>query len=161
MNPFLQKPAHQLSESDFRHAPVWRFMESEEASSTNADESFVCAHEAGPMLGEYASYLVSATYTLKNGSLLPGFVELAVLGKMVECTPGAVFAKGKTVESLGKDTALRLQRILKLEGAQPVAWQLDVCVGGEREPRRSTIARPGLLQVLMLLFKLGRLHRAR
>ena len=161
MAPHREMPAYQLTEADFRQTPVWRFMNEGEAVSADADESFVSAHEAGPMLGEYASYLVSATYTLKNGSLLPGFVELAVLGKMVECTPGAVFAKGKTVESLGKDTALRLQRILKLEDAQPVAWQLDVCVGGEREPRRSTIARPGLLQALMLLFKLGRLYRAR
>lgn len=161
MNPLLEKPAHQLSESDFRQAPVWRFMELEEASSTNDDESYVCVHEAGPLLGEHASYLISATFTLKSGYLLPGFVEVAVLGNRVECTPGAVFAGGKVVEALGKDSALRIQRILKLDDAQPVAWELDVAICGEQARRQRSIEKPGILQALALLAKLVRLHRSR
>lgn len=161
MKPHLEMPAYQLTESDFQQTAVWRFLNSGEAVSSQADESYVGAYEAGPSLGEYASYLVRATYTLRNGAVLPGFVELAVLGKMVECTPGAVFARGKTVEALGKDSALRLQRILKVDDAQPTAWELDVCICGEREHRKSSIAKPGLLQAFALMGKLVRLHRSR
>lgn len=161
MNPLLEKPADQLSESDFREAPVWRFMDSEQTSSTNADESYVCVHEAGPLFGEYASYLVSATFRLKSGHVLPGFVEVAVLGNKLECTAGAVFAGGKAVEALGKDSALRLQRILKISDAQPVMWQLDVCICGEMKPRKQSIARPGILQAVVLLVQLLRLRYSR
>lgn len=161
MHRRIEMPAHQLTEGDLMQSPVWRFMASGEALDPDADESYVCTHEAGPLLGEYASYLISATFKLKSGYLLPGFVEVAVLGNRVECTPGAVFAGGKAVEALGKDSALRIQRILKLDDTQPVAWELDVAICGEQARRQRSIEKPGILQALALLAKLVRLHRSR
>jgi hypothetical protein len=161
MEPRIELPACQLTEHHFRQAPVWRFIGPDEVADPDADESYVRAHETGPVEGEHASYLISATFTLKNGAPLPGFVEVGVLGKQVECTPGAVFAVGKSIEALGRDSATRLERILKVSDAQPVGWKLDVCICGETKPRNRSIEKPGALQALALLAQLGRLRRYR
>lgn len=101
-------PAHALRAEDFEHTPVWRYLVPDEASEPDADESFVRAHTLDLDLGDCASYLVKATITLKSGLQLPGFMELTLLDRKVEWTPGVVFAGGKAVEALGKDTAVRL-----------------------------------------------------
>lgn len=161
MNDRIELPAHSLGEHHLLEAKVWRFLGIGESTDPDADESQVLAQEAGPSQGEYASYLVAARFKLKNGTSLPGLVQVDLLGKQVECTPVSVFAKGKAIDPLGKDTASRLERILGAKDAQPIAWQLEVHIGGEVEPRAATIARPGVLQALSLLAQLGRLHRSR
>lgn len=161
MGEFLSLPAHALSADHFRQHRVWRFITPGESSDPDADESHVLPQTLGPAMGDCASYLVSATFTLKNQQVLLGFVEVGVLGQQLEFTPGAVFAGGKTVEALGKDTAIRLERILKTKDAQPVSWELDVCLAGEARRRKGDIARPGLAQAFALLLQLGRLGRMR
>lgn len=84
-----------------------------------------------------------------------------MLGEQVECTPAAVFARGKSVEALGKDSANRLERILKTSGTQPIGWVLDVCICGESERRSQSIEKPGGLQIWVLLAQLMRLRRSR
>lgn len=154
-------PAHALCAEHFQQHPVWRFVRPGEASDPDADESFVLPHTGGVSAGDHASYLVSATYALQSRQQLSGFVEVAALGRTLEFTPGVVFAGGKAVEALGNQAAVRLARILKTKDAQPVSWELDVCLVGEGGRRKGNVARPGLAQAWALLLQLGRLRRMR
>ncbi len=161
MGDRIELPAHALSVEHFQRYPVWRFLGSDEASDPDADESFVLPHTIGIGVGDCASYLVRATYALKSNLRLTGFVEVGALGRKLEFTPGVVFAGGKAVEVLGREAAVRLERILKAKDAQPVSWELDVCLSGEGSPRKGDIAKPGFAQALALLVQLGRLRRMR
>lgn len=157
----IEIPAHSLSAEHFQRYPVWRFLRPGEASNPDADESFVRPHTLQVSVEDNASYLVRATFALKCRLQLSGFVEVAVLGQSLELTPGVVFAGGKAVEALGKETAVRLERILQTKDAQPVAFELDVCIFGEGSRRKGDIAKPGFAQGLALLVQLGRLRLKR
>lgn len=161
MTARIEVPAHALGVEHFRRTSIWRYLAPGEASDPDADESFVSPHTPGVSLGAPASYLVSATFTLKSRAQLPGFVEVGVLEQGLEFTTGIVFAGGKAVEALGRETAVRLERILKMKNAQPVSWELDVCILGEGHRRKGQIAKPGWAQTLALLVQLGHLRRMR
>lgn len=161
MGDRIELSAHALSAEHFQQYPVWRFLRPDEAADPDADESFVLPHTHGLGVGDHATYLVKATFTLKSGLHLPGFVELTVLDQKLEFSPGVMFAGGKAVEALGKEAAVRLERILKTKDAQPVSWELDVCISGEGSRRKGSIEKPGFAQALALLVQLGRLRGMR
>lgn len=155
------KDAASLTPADLAAHPVWRFLTPEEAAKDGADESWVSAQVASPALGEHGSYLVAASYRLRDGTTVPGLVQVDVLGSQVEFDPCVILAGGKSVEPLGHDAAQRLARLLKVSDAQPVHWALDTLLGGETAVREAPIGKPGVMQVLGLLFKLARLKRLR
>lgn len=159
-SPFEVAAPH-LAPKHLQIARVWRFLAPGESDDPDADESQLRAQQHPPSLGEHASYLVGAVFTLKSGIRLPGLVQVGVLGQQVECTPDSVFAGDKVVSALGNDTAARIERILNVANAQPVAWELDVVITGEASPRSDRIARPGAWQALGLLAQLVRLRRTR
>lgn len=157
----LCKPASSLAEADLATHPVWRFVLAGEIDDPEADESFVVTQSEPPKRGDHASYLVQASYTLDDGTHLPGMVQLDLLGLHVETTPAAVFAAGKSVDPLGRDTAVRLGRILQSGPRQPVQWMLGVTIDGESLPRAKAIPKGGLAQAFSLLVQLARLKRMR
>jgi hypothetical protein len=152
------RPAGDLEELDLSASQVWRFVTSDECGDLGVDESYVVAQAEAPGVGLYGSYMIAAQYSLMNGSTLPGIVQVDCLGRQIEFTPSTLFASGKSVDALGSGTEARLQRLLKTTGAQPIGWRLNVCLSGEAKPRSAAIAKPGLGQVLGLLFKLVRLR---
>lgn len=123
----------------------------------NVDESHVVAEAGPPRTGHCGSYLIAARFKLTNGTVLPGMVQVDVLTSGVECTPASVFAGGKKVDPLGRETATTLQRLLKTTHTQPMGWHLDVTLVGEREARSGPIGKPGLGQALWLVAQLARL----
>lgn len=139
---------------------MWRFVVEGESADPDADESQIRA-DAAPRLGDFGSYLVAATYTLHNGTKLPGVVQLDLLGTQVECLPALIFARGKSIDPLAGDAASRLERVLKQADVQPIAWQLDVLLQGERTLRGATIKRLRVFQLVQLLAQLWRLRRVR
>lgn len=155
------RPANELPEADFQGSGVWRFVGPDEMEQFEVDESYVVLQASPPGAGEHGSYLIAARYELRNGDVLPGFVEVGVLGTRCEVTPSVIFAAGKSVEALGRDTETRLQRLLKIGNAQPVRWQLAQPLRGEAQARSGSIGRPGLSQALGLLAQLARLKRSR
>jgi hypothetical protein len=155
------KPASSLTEQDLAVHPVWRFVRPGELPDEEADESFVVAQAAAPKLGDHASYLIQASYTLDDGTRLPGIVQVDLLDQHVETTAAVLFAAGKSVEPLGGDTAARLGRILKSGPRRPVQWRLSVAIGGEPLPRVNDIPKSILAQAFGLLLQLARLKRMR
>ena len=142
-------PANTLSASDLQSHPIWQFRTDEEV-----DESHVAPNIEPLAIGTYGSYLVAATYGLKNGASLPGSVQVDVLGKKVYFTPAAVYALGKQVDPLAHDAEQRLSRITKTVNTRPLHWELTVAFHGEQQVRRGRIARSTFGTALALLVRL-------
>ena len=140
----LLTPAH------LQRHPVWQFNTDHEDA---ADESQLTPVPSLPP-DIWGSFIVSATFTLENGSELPGAVQVDNLGKKRVCTPAFIWAGGKSVEALGHDTELRLGRLTKASGTRPLAWQLAVTVGNEPSRRRGRIARFRWMQAFGLVLRL-------
>ena len=155
------RPAPGLDASALAAAPVWRFLAAGESSDPAADESYVRAQESPPALGEQASYLIAATYTLVNGRQLPGLVQVDVLGRNVEFEPCAIYASGKEVDPSSREAEKRLGRILHEENARPTRWELAVTLAGEDQPRRGAISSSAAVRALGLLVRLARLRGLR
>jgi hypothetical protein len=149
--------ADTLSASDLQLNPIWQFR-----TDGEVDESHVAPSMEPVALGTYGSYLVAATYGMKNGASLPGSVQVDVLGKKVYFTPAVMYAQGKQVDPLAQDAEQRLSRITKTSNTRPVHWELSVAFQGEKQLRRGRIARStfgtalGLLVRLVLLRFSGR-----
>jgi hypothetical protein len=161
MDTASDRPAPMLDASAVETSPVWRFLAAGESSAPDADESFVRSQATAPAIGEFASYLVAATYTLSSGVKLPGLVQVDVLGRVIEFTPSTIYASGKQVDPLASDAEIRLTRLLRKEGTKPAHWQLNVTLVGESNPRSEPIASSGFLRAMGLKSKLARLKPLR
>jgi hypothetical protein len=161
VNTRAARPAHELKEADFLANRVWRFITPGEFEDSNADESYVVAEADAPGTGQCGSFLVAAHYELQSGTVLPGVVQVDVLNTQIEFTPSTVFAAGKNVDPLGRDTETQLQRLLKTTGVQPIRWRLGVLLRGETATHTESIGKPGLSQAIGLLAQLARLKRSR
>jgi len=147
-------PAYNLTEADFQRHPIWQF-ELDSEHKVGANESHVSPAAATALsLGTYGSFLVAATFRLKNGHELPGAVQVDFLGDKVHFTPTAIFARGKLLDPLSSDAQRRLARIIKTSGAKPVVWRLNAYVAGESTLRRGRIWQFTLVKALILLVQL-------
>ncbi|MFZ2161049.1 MAG: hypothetical protein WAW02_02420 [Sideroxyarcus sp.] len=145
--------ANKLCPADLQSHPIWQFrMEAEGVA--DVDESYVSPSTESLALGTFGSYIVAATYGLKNGASLPGSVQVDLLGQKVYFTPAVVYAQGKPVDPLARDAGLRLARITKTSNTQPVHWELAVAFHGERSLRRGRIAQSTFGTALSLLLRL-------
>ncbi len=161
MHPDSERPAPLLDQDAVAVSPVWRFLQPGESTDPDADESYVRSSNTPPSPGEYASYLIRATFAFDHELNLPGLVQVDIIGQTVEFTPCSVFASGKAVDPLAKDAAVRLTRILKQEVSPARRWTLDVVLKGERDHRTQPLSGSSLIEALGLLAKLGRLRRLR
>jgi hypothetical protein len=160
MEPTESVPAHKLKQADFQRHLVWRF-EADSEHIAEADESHVSPAEEALRLGIFGSYLVAATFGLKNGQELPGVVQADFLGKKVLFTPTVIYAEGKPLDPLGSDTHSRLARIVKTSNAQPIGWRLDAHFAGELAARRGRISQSTVVRALSLLIQLISLRLTR
>jgi hypothetical protein len=145
--------ANTLSASDLQSHPIWQFRTDAEGDE-EVDESHVAPSIEPVALGAYGSYLVAATYGLKNGTSLPGSVQVDVLDQKVHFTPAVVYAQGKPVDPLAHDAEQRLSRITKSSNTRPLHWELTVAFQGEKQVRRGRIARSTFGTALALLVRL-------
>jgi len=141
--------ANKLSAADLMANPVWRFHADAEGGE-EVDESHLVPCNEPLALGSFGSYLVAATYRLKNGASLPGAVQVDVLGKNAHFTPAVVYARDKSVDPLDRDAERRLSRITKTSDAKPIRWELAVTFHGENQTRRGRIARTYGTALLLL-----------
>ncbi|WJN61118.1 hypothetical protein [Pseudomonas sp. SO81] len=145
--------ANKLSAADLRTNPIWRFRTDAEGGE-EVDESHVAPHNEPLALGTFGSYLVAATYRLKNGATLPGAVQVDVLGEKAYFTPAVVYARERSVDPLDRDAERRLSRITKMSDAKPMRWELAVTFHDESQTRRGRIARSTYGIALLLLARL-------
>lgn len=153
MSPTGSRPVHELTEADFQRHPVWRFVGDAEEGG-EADESHAEPAPSGLREGEYASFMVRATFLLKNGQTLPGAVQVDLLGPRTLFTPAFAYVRGKTLDPLAADAETRISRITKVSDARPASWSLDAPFAGESEVRTGSIAQSVFFQALVLLVRL-------
>ncbi len=146
-------PANMLTASHLQTHPVWQFCGDAE-SDADYDESYIEPCENTLALGAFGSYLVAANYQLANGDVLPGAVQLDLLGAKVYFTPSTIYAKEKSIDPLAHDASVRLTRITKTSNTQPVQWTLAVSFNGEQNLRSGKIARTRWITALSLLIHL-------
>ena len=145
--------AEKLSVKDFQSHPIWQFCMDAEGDA-DVDESHLAPSIEPPALGTFGSYLVAATYGLKNGASLPGSVQVDILGQKARFTPAVVYAQGKAVDPLAPDAEVRLARITKTSNTRPLHWELSVPFQGERTVRSGQIAKSTPGTALALLARL-------
>jgi hypothetical protein len=124
----------------------------------DGDESHVAPSTEPLALGTFGSYIVAATYRLKNGASLPGSVQVDMLGQKVHFTAVVVYAQGKAVDPLAHDAELRLARITKASNTRLSHWELAVLFHGERTARRGQIAKSTFGTTMALLTRLVHLR---
>jgi hypothetical protein len=150
-------PAHEFTEGDFTHNPVWRF-ELESDGARGADESHVVPASSGLHLGTYGSFMVHARYLLTNGQEVTGAVQVDILGRKVAFTPALLYMDGKSIDPLSTDIETRVARITKQARSRPAKWTLNTTFAGEASPRSRRIWKSKFIQALSLLARLASLR---
>ena len=81
------KPVDKLCADDFRQAPIWQFVDSEDQAP---DETWVVATPLRSIPKNSYSLLVSAAYTLACDTKLAGYIIVTTATKPIDITPGAL-----------------------------------------------------------------------
>lgn len=146
----------QLKRDHFEQSPVWAFcLESEGA--IGIDESTVRPADLSELgAGSYGSYLVSASYSLKGKQVLPGAVQLDVLGRKVAQAPAFLFLLDRHLDAVSMETDRLLSRHTKFPGNTPKSWQLKVMLPNESRPRSGLIRKSFGFHLASLVISLGR-----
>lgn len=146
-------PVPELTAEHLRAHPVWAFLTDDEGEE-NQDESFVKPLPAPPSVGSYGSYVLSATFTLREGDQIPGAIQLDQLGNKRHFTPILIHAAGKQLDPLDPDVEKRLTRLRKTPGGPPVRWVLDITLPGDAAPLSRKFSRFRAIRILGMLAKL-------
>jgi hypothetical protein len=73
-NSKIRKPVNELTPEDFQRCPVWEFALDEEGEP-GQDETTVRPYQAGHILNPSdETFLIRASFTLADGTKLPGFL---------------------------------------------------------------------------------------
>lgn len=141
-----RRSIRKIARGDFDAFPVWEWALNEEHTQGNG-ESFVRPTALASLpLGPVRQFIVSATATLNDGSVLPACVEVSVRAKKVQIAPMFIFLQDRHLDFGGAETATVLSLYTKRADAHPVRWQLAVPLDGDAAPptgrvRRSIMAR--------------------
>ncbi|HEY0064260.1 MAG TPA: hypothetical protein VGC21_19240 [Telluria sp.] len=130
-----------ISRADFAGFPVWEWALNDEAT-LGQSVSFVrpVALDAIP-LDEARQLVVAATFTLSNGTCLPGCVELDIRVRKVRAIPMFILLQDRHL-ALGDEQTLRtLAHFTKTADVRPVGWELAVPLSGHSTPLCGSIRR--------------------
>lgn len=141
-----RRSIRKIARGDLDAYPVWEWALNDEHTDGHG-ESFVRPTELGIIpVGAVRQFIVSATATLNDGSVLPACAEVSVRAKNVQVEPMFIFLQDRHLDFGGAETATVLSHYIKRADARPVSWELAVALEGETAPlkgivRRSMIAR--------------------
>lgn len=142
-----RRSIRKIARADFVAYPVWEWAINEDHTH-GLGESFVRPTELASLpLEPVRQYIVSATVTLNDGSLLPGCVEVSLRNKKPHMAPMFIFLQDRHLDFGGAETRTVLSHYIKRADARPVRWQLAVAVDGEATPRQAAV-RSSLLSRL-------------
>lgn len=146
-------PVTMLTAENLRQFPVWSYLLDGEGDE-GIDESFVAPANEMPPAGAYGSFVIAATYQLRDATKLPGAVQLDQLGTKRHFTPILIHAAGKGLDPLAPDIAKRLTRLRKTPSGPPIRWTLDIRLPDAKAPASGRIHQSRALQALALLTRL-------
>ena len=147
-----RRSIRKISRADFAAYPVWEWAIDEEESHDH-EESYLRPTSLDSLpAGLSRHYVVSATATLSEGSVLPACAEVHVRPKKVQIEPMFIFLQERQLPFGGQETVTVLSHYTKQAGTRPVSWALAVPIDGNAVPPTGQIRR-GLLARLTQGFK--------
>lgn len=142
-----RRSIREISRADFAAYPIWEWALNEENHGYDASFLRPTSLDSVPA-GLVRHYVVSASATLSDGSVVPACVEVDVRTKMVQYTPMFIMLQDRHLDFGGRETISVLSHYTRQPNTRPLSWQLAVAVEGRagvagEEFRRSLLARLG------------------
>jgi hypothetical protein len=144
-----RRSIRKVSCADFAAYPVWEWAINE-SDALGSGESFLRPTALESIAGDAArQYVVSASATLSEGSVLPACVEVSMRGNKRQLEPMFIFLQDRHLDFGGAETKTVLSHYTKRAGTRPLRWTLAVPFDGEtslpsgmvRESMVSRVAR--------------------
>jgi hypothetical protein len=136
-----RRSIRKIARADFAAFPVWEWALNEELTHGDGESYVRPAALASLPLGPVRQFIVSATATLNDGSVLPACVEVSVRAKKVRIAPMFIFLQDRHLDFGGAETATVLSLYTKRADAHPVCWELAVPLEGGTVPPRGPVKR--------------------
>ncbi len=154
-----RRSIRKISSADFAAYPVWEWALGEGDPLGNG-ESFLRPTSLDSIASDPARhYVVSATATLTEGSVLPACVEVSMRGNKRQLEPMFIFLQERHLAFGGSETHTVLSHYTRHPGTRPLRWTLAVPMAGETI-LRSGMVRESLGSRLARLWKRVRLAAA-
>lgn len=150
-----RRSIRKISRADFAAYPVWEWAIDEEESHDH-EESFLrptSLDSLPPGLARH--YVVSATATLSNGSVLPACAEVQVRPRKVQVEPMFIFLQERQLPFGGQEAVTVLSHYAKRPDTRPVSWTLAVPMDGDTAPPKGQIRRGILARLTQPFRRLG------
>ncbi len=126
-----RRSIRKIAQADFAAYPVWEWAINEGDPLGNG-ESFLRPTSLDSISDDpVRHYVVSATATLSDGSLLPACVEVGMRGAKRQLEPMFIFLQERHLDFGGSETKTVLSHYTRQPGTQPVRWTLAVPLAGE------------------------------
>jgi hypothetical protein len=141
-----RRSIRKISGADFAAYPVWEWAINE-GDPLGDGESFLRPTSLDSIAADpQRHYVVSATATLSEGSLLPACIEVSMRGNKRQLEPMFIFLQDRHLDFGGSETKTVLSHYTGQAGCRPLRWTLAVpFVGGTVLPsgmlRESLLAR--------------------
>lgn len=137
-----RRSIRKISRADFAVFPVWEWAINEEETA-GLDESFLRPTMLTSIApGLSAHYVVGASATLSDGSVLPACAEVTVAGKKLGVEPLYLFVQERQLDVGTAETMTVLSHLTGQAEARAVSWTLAVPLDGQSEPPSGKISRP-------------------
>ena len=155
-----RRSIRKISCADFAAYPVWEWAINE-GDPLGDGESFLRPTSLDSIAADpKRHYVVSATATLTEGSVLPACVEVSMRGGKRQHEPMFIFLQGRHLDFGGSETVTVLSHYTQRPGTRPLRWTLAVPLAGETV-LPSGMVRESLGSRLLRLWKRVRLVAAR
>ncbi len=100
-------------------------------------------------------YVVGATATLSEGSMLPACAEVYVRTKKVRVEPMFIFLQERQMDFGGPETVTVLSHYTKRPDTRPVSWALAVPIEGQGTPPKGALRKSILSRLAKGFRKIG------
>lgn len=149
-NLATRKTIYQVTRDDFAAYAVWEWAIGEDEAE-GQDKSFV---RPTPLTSipkrEFAQFIVAATATLRNGSVMPAYAEVTVKGEAIAVRPMSIFLYDRHLDFIATETTRALSYLTQVADNYAASWDLKVPIDGEAKPRRGRVPRGMGLQLLAI-----------
>jgi hypothetical protein len=136
-----RRPIRKILGADFAGFPVWEWALHEE-ETLGQGESFVRPTDLAAIpLGQARQFVVGASVTLSDGTVLPGCVEVDVRARKVKVLPMFIFLQERQLVFGADQTRTTLAHYTKAPDVRPVSWTLAVPVEGQSGAASGKIRR--------------------
>ncbi|QYF94824.1 hypothetical protein KY495_06465 [Massilia sp. PAMC28688] len=150
-----RRPVRLISRADFAAYPVWEWAINEEESLGQGESILRPTSLDSVPLGMPGHFVVGATATLSDGSVLPACVEVHVRTNTAQLAPMFILMPDRHLDFAGQATITVLTHYTKVNGTRPVSWELAVPLAGKTVPPRGKVRESLRLRAIRLVRRLG------